>query len=213
MYRILHSVVLILVQNTSDIDRLLYRVGLTNILLLIFLNFGTSIKLLNMGGKHRKSRYDSSSLSATDTSDSSSSESSDSEVSFVVNHSHRHKSQHRINKFKHKKNKKHKKDRRYRSESYEYKHKKHKHHSSKHHKEQKHHTNSNPYRTNNKERHSDRNFDDWYYQDRIAYHSERDKFDERYHYRNQGSYDRLPKEDSYDRYCRNSHAIDRHYER
>ena len=65
-----------------------------------------------MGGKHRKSRYDSSSLSATDTSDSSSSESSDCEVSFVANHSHRHKSQHRINKLKHKKNKKHKKDRR-----------------------------------------------------------------------------------------------------
>ena len=65
-----------------------------------------------MGGKHRKSRYDSSSLSAKDTSNSSSSKSSDPEVSFVLNHSHRHKSQHRINKLKHKKNKKHKKDRR-----------------------------------------------------------------------------------------------------
>ena len=42
------------------------------------------------------------------------------------------------------------------------------------------------------------------------YHSERDKFDDRYHYRDQGSYDRSPKADSYDRY---SHAIDRHYDR
>ena len=58
-----------------------------------------------MGGKHRKSRYDSSSLSATDTSDSSYSESSDSEVTFVLNHSHGHKSQHRINKLKHIKSK------------------------------------------------------------------------------------------------------------
>ena len=48
------------------------------------------------------------------------------------------------------------------------------------------------------------------YQDRIAYHSERDKFDDRYHYRDQGSYDRSPKADSYDRY---SPAIDRHYDR
>ena len=70
-----------------------------------------------MGGKHRKSRYDSSSSSDSDTSDSSSLESSDSEVPFVLNHSHRHKSQHRIKKSKHKKNKRHKKDRRYRSSS------------------------------------------------------------------------------------------------
>ena len=75
---------------------------------------------------------------------------------------------------------------------------------------QKHHTNSNPNRTDDKERHCDRNFDDWYYQDRIAYHLERDKFNDRYHYRDQGSYDRSPKADSYDRY---SHAIDRHYDR
>ena len=185
-------------------------------MLLIFLNFGTSIKLFNMGGKHRKSRYDSSSLSATDTSDSSS---SDSEVSFVVNHSHRHKSQHRINKLKHKKNKKHKKDRRYRSsssdssESCECKHKKHKHHGSKHHKEQKHHTNSSPCRINNKERHSNNNFDDWYCQDRIAYHSKRDKFEDGYHYRDQDNYDRAPKADSHDRYYRDRYAIDRHYDR
>ena len=122
---------LILVQNTSDIDMYLYRVGLTNILLLIFLNFGTSIKLLNMGGKHKKSRYDSSSSSDSDTSDSSSLESSDSKVPFILNHSHRHKSQHRIKKSKHKKNIRHKKDRRYRSsssdssQSCEHKHKKH----------------------------------------------------------------------------------------
>ena len=109
-----------------------------------------SIKLLNMGGKHRKSRYDSSSPSDSDTSDSSSLESSDSEVPFVLNHSHRHRSYHRIKKSKHKKNKRHKKDRRYRSsssdssESCECKHKKHKHYGSKHHKKQKHHTNSNP---------------------------------------------------------------------
>ena len=131
-----------------------------------------------MGEKHRKSRYDSSSSSDSDTSDSSSLESSDSEVPFVLNHSHRH----RIKKSKHKKNKRHKKDRRYRSsssdssESCERKHKKHKHYGSKHHKKQKHHTNSNLHRTDDKERHGDRNFDDWYYQDRIAYHSERDKF-------------------------------------
>ena len=159
-----------------------------------------------MGGKHRKSRYDSSSSSDSDTSDSSSLESSDSEVPFVLNHSHRHKSQHRIRKSKHKKNKRHKKDRRYRSsssdssESCERKHKKLKHYGSKHHKKQTHHTNSNPNRTDDKERHGDRNFDDWCYQDRIAYHSERDKFDDRYHYRDQGSYDRSPKADSYDRY-------------
>ena len=165
-----------------------------------------------MGGKHRKSRYDSSSLSATDTSDSSSSKSSDSEVSFVLNHSHRHKSQHRINKLKHKKNKMHKKDRRYRSsssdssESCECKHRKHKYHGSKHHKEQKHHINSNPYRTNNKERHSNS-------QDRIAYHSERDTFDDGYHYRDQDSYDRAPKADSHDRYYRDRYAIDRYYDR
>ena len=169
-----------------------------------------------MRGKHRKSRYDSSSSSDSDTSDSSSLESSDSEVPFVLNHSHRHKSQHRIKKSKHKKNRKHKKYRRYRSstsdssESCEHKHKKHKHYGSKHHKKQKHHTNSNPNRTDDKERHGDRNFDDWYYQDRIAYHSERDKFDDRYCCRDQGSYDRSPKADSYDRY---SHAIDRHYDR
>ena len=172
-----------------------------------------------MGGKHRKSRYDSSSLSVTDTSDSSSSESSDSEVIFVLNHSHRYKSQHRINKLKHKKNKKHKKDRRYRSsssdssESCECKHKKHKYHHSKHYKEQKHHTNSNPYRTNNTERHINRNFDDWYCQDRIVYHSERDKFDDGYHYRDQDSYDRAPKADSHDRYYSDRYAIDRHYDR
>ena len=71
--------------------------------------------------------------------------------------------------------------------------KKHKHHGSKHHKEQKHHTNSNPCGTNNKERHSNRNFDDWYCQDRIAYHSERDKFDNGYYYRDQDNYDRAPK--------------------
>ena len=130
----------------------------------------------------------------------------------MSNHSHRH----RIKKSKHKKNKRHKKDRRYRSsssdssESCEHKHKKHKHYGSKHHKKQKHHTNSSPHRTDDKERHGDRNFDDWYYQDRIAYHSERDKFDDRYHYRDQGSYDRSPKVDSYERY---SHAIDRHYDR
>ena len=164
---------------------------------------------------HRKSRYDSSSSSDSDTSDSSSLESSDSEVPFVLSHSHRHKSQHRIKKSKHKKNKRHKKDRRYRSlssdssESCERKHKKHKHYGSKYHIKQKHHTNSNSHRTDNKERHGDRNFDDWYYQDRTAYHSERDKFDDRYHYRDQGSYDRSPKADSYDRY---SHAIDRHYD-
>ena len=168
------------------------------------MNFGTSIKLLNKGGKHRKSRYDSSSLSAIDTSDSSSLESSDSEVPFVLNHSHRHKSQHRIKKSKHKKNKRHKKDRRYRSlssdssESCECKHKKHKHYGSKHHKKQKHHTNSNAHKTDDKERHGDRNFDDWYYQDRIAYHSERDKFDDRYHYRDQCSCNRSPKADSYE---------------
>ena len=144
-----------------------------------------------MGEKYRKSRYDSSSSSDSDTSDSSSLESSDSEVPFVLNHSHRHKSQHRIKKSKHKKNKRQKKDRRYRSlssdssESCEHKHKKHKHYGSKHHKKQKHHTNSNPHRTDDKERHGNRNFD-------------------------QGSYDRSPKTDSYDRY---SHAIDRHYDR
>ena len=70
-------------------------------MLLIFLNFGTSIKLLNMGGKHRKSRYNSSLSSDSDTSDSSSLESSDSEVPFVLNRSHRHKSQYRIKKSKH----------------------------------------------------------------------------------------------------------------
>ena len=119
---------------------------------------------------------------------------------------------------KHKKNEKHKKDRRYRSsssdssESCECKHEKHKHHGSKHHKEQKHHTNSNPYRTNNKERHSNRNFDNWYCQDRIAYHSERDKFDNGYHYRDQDGYDRALKADSHDRYYRDRYAIDRHYE-
>ena len=80
----------------------------------------------------------------------------------------------------------------------------------KHHK--KHHTNINPFRTD-KERHGDRNFDDWYYQDRFAHHSERDKFDDRYHYRDQGSYDRSPKADSHDRYYINSHAIDGHYDR
>ena len=118
-------------------------------MLLIFLNFGTSIKLLNMGGKHRKSRYDSSSSSDSDTSDSSSLESSDSEVPFVLNHSHRHKSQHRTKKSNNKKNEKHKKDKKYRSSSSdsselcECKHKKHKHHGSKHHK--KHHTNVNPF--------------------------------------------------------------------
>ena len=58
-----------------------------------------------MERKHRKSRYDSSSSSDSDTSDSSSLESSDSEVPFVLNHFHRHKSQHRIKKSKHKKNK------------------------------------------------------------------------------------------------------------
>ena len=105
---------------------------------MIFLNFGTSIKLLNIREKHRKSRYDSSSSSDSDTSDSSSLESSDSEVPFVLNHSHRH----RIKKSKHKKNKRHKKDRRHRSsssdssESCECKHKKHKHYGSKHHKKQ-----------------------------------------------------------------------------
>ena len=161
-----------------------------------------------MGGKHRKSRYDSSSSSDSDTSDSSSLESSDSEVPFVLNHSHRHKSQHRIKKSKHKKNKRHKKDRRYRSlssdssESCECKHKKHKHYGSKHHKKQMHHTNSNLHRTDDKERHSDRNFDEWYCQERIAYHSERDKFDDGYHYRDQ---------DKYDRY-RDRYAIDRHYD-
>ena len=169
-----------------------------------------------MGGKHRKSRYDSSSSSDSDTSDSSSLESSDSEVPFVLNHSHRHKSQHRIKKSKHKKNKGHKKGRKYRSsssdssESCECKHKKHKHYGSKHHKKQTHHTNSNLHRTDDKERHGERNFDDWYYQDRIAYHSKRDKFNDRYQYRDQGSYDRSPKVDSYDRY---SHAIDSHYDR
>ena len=56
-------------------------------------------------------------------------------------------------------------------------------------------------------RDSNKNFDDWYYQDRIAYPSERDKFDDRYHYRDQGSYDGSPKVDSYDRYCRDSHTI------
>ena len=138
---------------------------------------------------------------------------------FHLYHSHRHKSQHRINKLKHKKNKKHKVDRRYRSsssdssESCKCKHKKHRHHGSKHHKEQKHHTNSNPYRTNNKERHSDRNFDDWYCQDRIAYHSERDKFDDGYHYRDQDSSDRAPKPDSHNVYYRDRYAIDRHYDR
>ena len=172
-----------------------------------------------MGGKHRKSRYDSSSSSDSDTFDSSSLESSDSEVPFVLNHSHRHKSQDRIKKSKHKKNKKHKKDKRYRSsssdssESCEHKHKKHKHYGSKHHKKQKHHTNSNPNRTDDKERHGNRNFDDWYYQDRIAYHSERDKFDDRYHYRDQGSYDRSPKADSYDRYYGRYRDRDRYYGR
>ena len=58
-----------------------------------------------MGGKHRKSRYDSSSSSDSDTSDSSPLEFSDSEVPFVLNHSHKHKSQHRIKRSKHKKNK------------------------------------------------------------------------------------------------------------
>ena len=80
----------------------------------------------------------------------------------------------------------------------------------KHHK--KHCTNINPFRTD-KERHGDRNFDDWYYQDRFAHHSERDKFDDIYHYRDQGSSDRSPKANSHDRYYRNSHAIDRHYDR
>ena len=92
------------------------------------------------------------------------------------------------------------------SESCECKHKKHKYHGSKHHKEQKHHTNSNPYRTN-------RNFDDWYCQDRIAYHSERDKLDDGYHYRDQDNYDRAPKADSHDRYYRDRYAIDRHCDR
>ena len=99
------------------------------------------------------------------------------------------------------------------SESCERKHKKHKHYGSKHHKKQKHHTNSNPNRTDDKERHGDRNFDDWYYQDRIAYHSERDKFDDRYHYRDQGSYDRSPKADSYDRYYDRYRDRDRYYGR
>ena len=146
-------------------------------------------------------------------------ESSDSEVPFVLNHSHRHKLQHRIKKSKHKKNKRHKKDNRYRSsssdssESCERKHKKHKHYGSKHHKKQKHHTNSSPNRTDDKERHGDRNFDDWYYQDRIAYHSDRDKFDDRHHYRDQGSYDRSPKADSYDRYYDRYRGRDRYYGR
>ena len=168
-----------------------------------------------MGGKHRKSRYDSSLSSDSDTSDSSSLESSDSEVPFVLNHSHRHKSQHRIKKSKCKKNKRHKKDRRYRSsssdssESCEHKHKKCKHYGSKHHKNQKHHTNGNPHRTDDKEGHGDRNFDDWYYQDRIAYYA----YDDGYHYRDQDSYDRAPKADSHDRYYRDRYAIDRHYDR
>ena len=154
-----------------------------------------------MGEKHRKSRYDSSSASDSDTSDSSSLESSDSEVPFVLNHSHRH----RIKKSKHKKNKRHKKDRRYRSsssdssESCERKHKKHKHYGSKHHKKQKHHTNSNLHRTDDKERHGDRNFDDWYYQDRIAYHSERDKFAIDRHYDRYRDKDRYYGRDIYDR--------------
>ena len=115
--------------------------------------------------------------------------------------------------------KKHKKYRKYRSlssdssESWECKQKKHKHHGSKHHKKQKHHRNSNPFRIDNKERHSDRNFEDRYYRDRIAYHWERNKFDDGYHYRDQGSYDRSPKADSHNRYYRDNHAIDRHYDR
>ena len=171
-----------------------------------------------MGGKHRKSRYDSSSSSDSDTSDSSSLESSDSEVPFVLNHSHRHKSQHRIKKSKHKKNKRHKKDRRCRSsssdslESCEHKHK-----------------NTSIMVQNiikSKSitqivtpteqiirRDSHRNFDDWYCQDRIAYHSERDKFVYGYHYRDQDSYDRAPKADSHDRYYTDRYAIDRHYNR
>ena len=154
-----------------------------------------------MGEKHRKSRYDSSSSSDSDTSDSSSLESSDSEVPFVLNHSHRH----RIKKSKHKKNKRHKKDRRYRSsssdssESCEHKHRKHKHYGSKHHKKQKRHTNSNLHRTDDKERHGDRNFDDWYYQDRIAYHSERDKFAIDRHYDRYRDRDRYYGRDIYDR--------------
>ena len=58
-----------------------------------------------------------------------------------------------------------------------------------------------------------KNFNDWYYQDRIAYHSERDKFDDRYHYRDQGSYDRSPKADSYDRYYDRYRERDRYYGR
>ena len=68
-------------------------------------------------------------------------------------------------------------------------------------------------RTDDKERHGDRNFDDCYYQDRIVYHSERDKFDDRYHYRDQGSYDRSQKADSYDRYYDRYRDRDRYYGR
>ena len=93
-----------------------------------------------MGGKHRKSRYESSSSSDSETSDSSSSDTSDSDLDT----SHKHKSHHKTGRSRHKKHRKHKKDRRSRSSSSDSsvslnrKHRKHKHHSSKHHKKHKH---------------------------------------------------------------------------
>ena len=93
-----------------------------------------------MGGKHRKSGYESSSSSDSETSDSSSSDTSDSDLDT----SRKHKSHHKTGRSKHMKHRKHKKDRRSRSASSDssvslnHKHRKHKHHSSKHHKKHKH---------------------------------------------------------------------------
>ena len=168
-----------------------------------------------MGGKYRKSRYDSSSLSATDTSDSSS---SDSEVSFVSNHSHRHKSQHRINKLNTRRIKSTRKIEGIGHQAL---------------------TAENHLNVNTKNisimvqniiksksttqivTPTEQIMRDIVIeilmtgicQDRIAYHSERDKFDDGYHYRDQDSYDRAPKADSHDRYYRDRYAIVRHYDR
>ena len=93
-----------------------------------------------MGGKCRRSRYESSSFSDSETSHSSSSDTSDSDSGT----SHRHKSHYKTGRSRHKKHRKHKKDRGSRSSSsdssvlFDHKHRKHKHHSSKHHKKHKH---------------------------------------------------------------------------
>ena len=90
-----------------------------------------------MGGKHRKSRYESSSSSDSEISDSSS-DTSDSDLDT----SSRHKSHYRTGRSRHKKHRKHKKDRRSRSSSsdssvsLDRKHRKHKHHKK--HKHSKH---------------------------------------------------------------------------